>query len=57
MDTQRLPEEQLDNDGFLQEMSTWTRDKAHELAKRNNLGPLTEKHWKIIKISSIEELS
>ncbi len=38
----------LDNDGFLVEMSNWTRDVAKELAERNDLGPLTEAHWKII---------
>ncbi len=38
----------LDNDGFLVEMSDWTEDVAKELARRNDLGPLTEGHWKII---------
>ncbi len=38
----------LDNDGFLKEMSGWSRELAEELAKRNDLGPLTEDHWKII---------
>ncbi|NIO29104.1 MAG: TusE/DsrC/DsvC family sulfur relay protein [Candidatus Latescibacteria bacterium] len=45
----KLTEEELDNDGFLQELSTWTRDKAVELAERNDLGPLTEEHWKVIE--------
>jgi len=38
----------LDEDGFLVEMTHWTREMAEELAKRNDLAPLTEKHWKII---------
>ncbi len=38
----------LDNDGFLVEMSNWTRDVAKELARRNDLAPLTSKHWAII---------
>lgn len=38
----------LDDDGFLVEMSTWTRDVAEELATRNDLAPLTEAHWRII---------
>lgn len=38
-----------DADGFLREMSSWNRDIAEELAKRNDLGPLTEDHWKIIE--------
>lgn len=38
-----------DANGFLREMSTWNRDIAKELAKRNDLGPLTEDHWRIIE--------
>ena len=38
----------LDNDGFLVEMTDWSQDVAKELARRNDLGPLTEAHWKII---------
>ncbi len=49
METQVIKEESLDNDGFLQEISTWTREMAVELAKRNNLGPLSEDHWRIIE--------
>lgn len=48
MVTQRLSTEELDNDGFLLEISTWTRDRADELADRNDIGPLTEGHWKVI---------
>ena len=48
MDTKVCNEEQLDNDGFLKEMSNWSRDMAKELAERNDLGPLTDEHWKII---------
>ena len=48
METQFLNPEGLDNDGFLNEISSWTRDMAQELALRNDLGPLSEKHWKII---------
>jgi tRNA 2-thiouridine synthesizing protein E len=36
-------------DGFLIEMSTWTREVAEELARRNDLGPLTEDHWTVIE--------
>jgi tRNA 2-thiouridine synthesizing protein E len=49
MDNSELSAGDLDNDGFLQEMSNWTRDVADELARRNDLGPLTEDHWKIIE--------
>ena len=48
METAVLKKETLDNDGFLKQISSWNREKAHELAKRNDLGPLTEDHWKII---------
>ncbi len=37
-----------DADGFLREMSSWDREIAEELARRNNLGPLSDDHWKII---------
>ncbi len=48
-----MPEEakldcELDNDGFMTDMAGWSRDTALELADRNDIGPLTEKHWKII---------
>jgi len=48
MATAKSQASELDNDGFLYEMSSWTREKAYELADRNDLGPLTEDHWKII---------
>lgn len=35
-------------DGFLTEMSGWTREIAEQLAVKNELGPLTEDHWKVI---------
>jgi tRNA 2-thiouridine synthesizing protein E len=39
----------LDEEGFLKTMSTWSRSMAEELAERNDIGPLTEDHWKIIE--------
>ena len=36
-------------DGFLSELSSWSREIAEELASRNDIGPLTEDHWKIIE--------
>ena len=39
----------LDNDGFLTEMVAWNREMAQELAKRNDIGPLTTEHWTIIE--------
>ena len=36
-------------EGFLKEMTTWSREIAEELAQRNDLGPLIEDHWRIIE--------
>lgn len=44
-----LKEDLLDNDGFLREMSSWNREAAVALADLNDLGPLTEDHWRIIR--------
>lgn len=46
---QEQPANATDNDGFLREMSAWTREMADELAKRNDLGPLTNDHWRVIE--------
>lgn len=46
--THAIPAKNLDNDGFLHEESGWTEDVARELAERNDLGPLTDEHWRII---------
>ena len=43
------PGAELDEDGFLQTLSKWSRAKAEELAEKNDIGPLTENHWKIIE--------
>ncbi len=37
------------DDGFLKQMSSWTRDIAAELAEKNDIGPLIEDHWVIIE--------
>lgn len=37
------------DDGYLREMSTWSPAIAEELALKNNIGPLTEDHWKVIE--------
>lgn len=38
-----------DPDGFLVDMSKWTRELAEELARKNDIGPLNEDHWTIIE--------
>jgi TusE/DsrC/DsvC family sulfur relay protein len=35
-------------DGFLSEISSWNQEVAEELARRNEIWPLTEEHWKVI---------
>ena len=39
----------LDDDGFLKEMAAWNREMAHELAERNDIGLLSDDHWKVIE--------
>ncbi len=48
MESAVLHPDSLDQDGFLRQISSWTSETADELARRNDLGPLTETHWKII---------
>ncbi len=39
----------FDEDGFLQTVTSWNRSTVEKLAKENDIGPLTEAHWKIIE--------
>lgn len=39
----------VDEQGFLKEISDWNREMAEALAKKNDIGPLTEEHWRIIE--------
>lgn len=48
MESSVLSPDSLDQEGFLTQISSWTREMAIELAQRNDLGPLTEEHWKVI---------
>ncbi len=34
--------------GYLSQISSWNREVAEELARRNEIWPLTEEHWKVI---------
>lgn len=49
MDADLRGEENLDGDNFLTDGSNWTRDVARKLSKLNELGPLTDDHWKVIE--------
>ncbi len=42
-------EASLDEEGFLKTMSGWSRSMVEELATRNDIGPLTDEHWKVIE--------
>ena len=48
MDEKIHGESPLDDDGFLYEGGNWSQAVARDLAERNDLGPLTDEHWKII---------
>lgn len=39
----------FDEDGFLKTLSSWTRSMAESLAEKNDIGPLTDEHWKVIE--------
>jgi tRNA 2-thiouridine synthesizing protein E len=41
-------EVQLTDEGFLVDPQQWTRDIAVELARQNDIDPLTDKHWQVI---------
>ena len=47
--TAQHPEQYEDPDGFLKEISTWSKKIAEELARKNDIGPLSDDHWKIIE--------
>jgi tRNA 2-thiouridine synthesizing protein E len=40
---------QLDKDGHLASPGEWTEEIARELAVRDGVGELTDKHWTVIK--------
>ena len=40
---------ELDEDGFIIDLSQWDEDVARYLAKEEGLDELTEEHWKLIK--------
>ena len=39
----------LDDEGFFQDPSMWTREMAVEMAKADGIDPLTDDHWKVIE--------
>ena len=39
----------FDEDGFLKSVLEWNREMAERLAEKNDIGPLSEEHWKVIE--------
>ena len=40
---------EVDEEGFLVDSSQWSRELAEEIAKESGIGPLTDRHWKVIE--------
>jgi tRNA 2-thiouridine synthesizing protein E len=40
---------QLTDEGFLVDPSQWTEEMAVELARRESIEPLTDRHWQVIR--------
>ncbi|MFC1870298.1 TusE/DsrC/DsvC family sulfur relay protein [Chloroflexota bacterium] len=38
----------LDEDGFIQEPEQWNKEIAEDLAKAENVYPLSSDHWKVV---------
>ena len=43
------PDSTFDEDGFLRTLSNWSRSMAQSLAEKNDIGPLSEEHWRVIE--------
>ena len=41
--------QQFDADGFLENPQTWSREVAESIARMDGIGPLTDRHWRIIR--------
>jgi len=42
-------EVEVDEDGFIQEPTTWNKEMAEDLGKREaSTSPMTEDHWKVV---------
>lgn len=40
---------EVNDEGFLLQSDSWTRDIAEAIAEEIGIGPLTEKHWQVIE--------
>lgn len=50
----QVPGAELNEEGFLADPSTWTRDFAEKMAAVLQVGPLTEPHWQVIEFARAE---
>jgi TusE/DsrC/DsvC family sulfur relay protein len=53
-DTVAGAEIELNEEGFLVDPSQWNDDIAVELARREGIDPLTERHWQVIRFMRSE---
>ena len=53
-DTIAGAEIELNEEGFLVDPSQWNEDIAVELARREGIDPLTERHWQVIRFMRSE---
>ena len=53
-DTIAGTEVELNEEGFLVDSSQWNEDVAVELARREGIDPLTDRHWQVIRFMRAE---
>ena len=39
---------EIDEDGFIQEPDKWNKEVAEDVAKTENVSPMSEEHWKVV---------
>ena len=54
IDTIAGKELELDDEGFMVDPSQWSDDIAVELARREGIDPLTDRHWQVIRFMRSE---
>jgi len=45
---------ELNDEGFLTDPAQWNEDVAVELARREGIDPLTERHWEVLRFMRAE---
>ena len=49
MSEEERPASNFDEDGFLKTLSEWNPAMAKILAEKNDIGPLSDAHWRVIE--------